>query len=72
MCTPEDIQNGGYTREENATKRKQGEFWVEAPKKINEEKEEKINAKREEKAPSTGATYDAERGDTFHVGKGAD
>jgi len=29
---------GLYTGEENATKRKQGEFWVEAPKKIDEEK----------------------------------
>ena len=67
-------QKGVYTREENATKRKQGEFGVEAPKKIDEEKEENTPIRREdkEKATSSGATWDAKKEHTFHVEKGAD
>ena len=41
--TREDIQNGGaYTQgKKTQLKEKQGEFWGEAPKKIDEGKEEK-------------------------------
>jgi len=60
----EDIQNRRrYTqgREENETKRKQGEWWVEAPKKRNEEKEENTTIRREENPYLTGVTYECRK-----------